>query len=159
VPVDSRSVAAAAEQSLERLFRLTAGRRMYARQSVAVGAVVSRAGYTLLRTLAEADDCTMTELARLCDMDAAAAGRQLTSLETEGLVSRSTDAGDGRVVRVGLTAEGRRTCERIIAVRTEHMAKVLAGWPEAERVALTELVDRLVEDLKATPFRPTPERP
>jgi len=39
----------AAEEALERLFRLTGGRKMYARQSAVVGVLVTRAGYVPLR--------------------------------------------------------------------------------------------------------------
>ncbi|MCU1375276.1 MAG: hypothetical protein JWO68_2562, partial [Actinomycetia bacterium] len=45
---------AAAEHALERLFRLTVNRKVHTRQSAAVGADVTRAGYAVLRSIHEA---------------------------------------------------------------------------------------------------------
>lgn len=143
-----------AERALERLFRLTVSRRMYSRQSAAVGAVVTRAGYAVLRSVEQAGELTMTELARECSMDPAAAGRQVRSLEEDGLVERRSGADDARVTVVRLTPEGRSVYGRIVEVRTAHLDEVLSGWSGEDRAALTALVDRLVDDLKAVPFRP-----
>lgn len=143
-----------AEQALERLFRLTVSRRMYSRQSAAVGAVVTRAGYAVLRSVDQAGELTMGELAQQCSMDPAAAGRQVRALEEDGLVERHSGADDARVTVVRLTPEGGEVYRRIVAVRTAHLAEVLSEWSSADRADLTRLVDRLVEDLKAVPFRP-----
>jgi hypothetical protein len=43
---------------------------------------------------------------------------------------------------------------RIVAVRTRHLSEVLSAWPSHDRAALARLVDRLVDDLRAVPFRP-----
>ena len=42
------------ERSLERLFRLTVNRAIHHRQTAAIGVEVTRAGYAILRTLADA---------------------------------------------------------------------------------------------------------
>lgn len=144
----------AAEEALERLFRLTVSRSMHTRQAAAVGAVVTRAGYALLRSLDEAGECTMGELARACSMDPGAAARQVKTLEDDGLVARAPSETDGRLSVVTLTDAGRTVYERIVAVRTAHLAEVLAGWSAADRTALAALVARLVDDLRHTPFRP-----
>lgn len=146
---------AAAERALERLFRLTVNRKVHTRQTAAVGVDVTRAGYAVLRTVDEIGEPTMGDIARQCSMDPAAAGRQVKALEDEGLVDRSTDEGDARVTVVRLTKSGRDVYRRIVAVRTAHMSEVLASWPATDRAALARLVDRLVDDLKAVPFRPT----
>jgi DNA-binding MarR family transcriptional regulator len=59
---------------------------------------------------------------------------------------------------VRLTPRGADVYRRIVAVRTAHMTEVLAGWPATDRAALARLVDRLVDDLKAVPFRPDANR-
>ena len=145
---------AAAERALERLFRLAMGRKVHTRQSAAVGAVVTRAGYAILRSLDEHGDLTMGELAHHASMDPAATGRQVKGLERDGLVTRSTASGDARSTIVRPTGAGRDVYRRIVAVRTEHMEEVRASWPPADRTALARLVDRLVDDLRAVPFRP-----
>jgi DNA-binding MarR family transcriptional regulator len=146
---------AAAERALERLFRLTVNRKVHTKQTAAVGVDVTRAGYAVLRTVEELGEATMGEIARQCSMDPAAAGRQVKALEDDGLVERNADDGDARVTVVRLTPAGRDVYRRIVAVRTAHMTEVLATWPAADRAALARLVDRLVDDLKAVPFRPT----
>ncbi len=149
----------AAERALERLFRLTVSRRAYSRQAKAVGAVVTRAGYALLRSVDDAGELTMGALARQCSMDPAAAARQVRSLEDDGYVTRTPDPADGRVSVVRLTDAGRAVYRRIVAVRHEQMTEVLADWPHDDRIALAALVDRLVDDLKAVPFRSHEETP
>jgi DNA-binding MarR family transcriptional regulator len=143
----------AVERSLEQLFRLTVNRRMHQRQTEAVGADVTRAGYAILRCLDDAGELSLGDLARDCSMDPGAASRQVRQLEEAGLVDRAgTD--DGRVVALRLTSRGRDVYRRIVAIRSSHMTEVLSDWPTAERAQLARLVDRLVDDLKATPFKP-----
>jgi DNA-binding MarR family transcriptional regulator len=144
----------AAEHALERLFRLTVSRKVHTRQSAAVGAVVTRAGYAVLRCVEEAGELSLGELARQCSMDPAAAGRQVKALEDDGFVERESGV-DARVTVVRLTPEGRDVYEKIVAVRTRHMSEVLSAWPSTDRQALARLVDRLVDDLRAVPFRPS----
>jgi DNA-binding MarR family transcriptional regulator len=151
--VSSGDDIAAAELALERLFRLTANRKMQPRQTAVVGAEVTRAGYAVLRSLADAGSLSLGELARECAMDPAAAGRQVRTLEAEGLVERSTDERDARVAVVSLTARGRTVHQRIVEFRTGYMTDVLADWPAADRRALADLVNRLVDDLRAVPIR------
>lgn len=147
---------AAAELALERLFRLTVNRKVHTRQTAAVGADVTRAGYAVLRSLEQAGDLSLGALARECSMDPAAAGRQVRALEEDGFVERRAVDGDGRVTVVGLTEQGRDVYRRIVAVRTAHMSDVLSSWPSRDRATLARLVDRLVDDLKSVPFRPDP---
>ena len=144
---------AAAEHALERLFRLTVNRSVHTRQTAAVGADVTRAGYAVLRCVEEAGERSLGELARECSMDPAAAGRQVKALEDDGFVVRAP-GDDGRVTVVRLTPEGRDVYRRIVEIRTRHMSDVLSAWPGADRAALARLVDRLVDDLKSVPFRP-----
>ena len=143
----------AVERSLEQLFRLTVNRRMHQRQTEAVGADVTRAGYAILRCLDDAGELSLGDLARECSMDPGAASRQVRQLEEAGLVDRGgTD--DGRVVALRLTNRGRDVYRRIVAIRNAHMGEVLARWTATDRAQLSQLVDRLVGDLKTTSFQP-----
>lgn len=145
---------AAAEQALERLFRLTVNRKVHTRQTAAVGSDVTRAGYAVLRCIDQAGELTLGHVARECSMDPAAAGRQVRALEEEGFVVRTPGEGDGRVTVVRLTDRGRDVYRRIVDVRTTHMNEVLSSWSKTDRATLARLVDRLVDDLKSIPFRP-----
>jgi DNA-binding MarR family transcriptional regulator len=141
----------ALERALEGLFRLGANRRFEARQSAVVGAVVTRAGYAVLRSLSDLGPSSQRLVADACAMDGATASRQVMALVEEGLVQRRTADGDGRSVELSLTDHGREVYERIVRYRLGHLANVLADWPEAERAVLARLVGRFTEDLGSTP--------
>lgn len=140
------------ERSLERLFRLSMGRRVLSRQTDAVGAAVSRAGYAVLRMLHDESPLTMGALAGRCHMDPAVAARQVATLERAGLVHRGTHDGDGRRRMIEPTERGSEVYGRIVEMRTEFMSRVLTDWSATDRSRLVELVDRLVDDLQRQPF-------
>ena len=86
----------------------------------------------------------------------AAVSRQVRVLEEAGLVCRSADPDDGRVVRLDLTPDGRVTAERLHHIGARHLEQALATWSEDERARLATALTRLVDDLVATPLpRPT----
>jgi DNA-binding MarR family transcriptional regulator len=143
---------AAAERALERLFRLTMNRKVHTRQTIAVGADVTRGGYAVLRCLDEEGRLTMSEVARACSMDVAAASRQVKVLEADGFVERFPAPDDGRATVLRLTRTGRSVYRRIVAVREAYLEDVLSRWSAADRATLTDLVDRLVDDLKDVRF-------
>src|SRR4051794_37532656 len=125
-----------AEQALERLFRLTMNRRVHTRQSTAVGADVTRAGYAVLRYVNDAGAPSLGEIAHECSMDAAAAGRQVKVLEADGYVERYATTDDGRVTEVRLTRAGRDVYRRIVEIRRAYMGEVLADWSAADQATL-----------------------
>ncbi len=149
----SAPVVSEAERSLERLFRLTVNRAIHHRQTAAIGVDVTRAGYAILRTLAEGGDLPMGQLAKRSSMDPAAANRQVRVLEDAELVERVTDPDDARLAVARLTTKGRRTHDRIVALRVEQMTDVLDSWSERDCAELVRLIDRLVADLRSTPLR------
>jgi DNA-binding MarR family transcriptional regulator len=151
--VPSNQNFASVEQALERLYRLTSSRKANSRQAAAVGTVVARAGYNVLRCVHDARHVSLGEIAQHLSMDPAAAGRQVRSLEQDGLVVRSTDKTDARVTNVALTPRGREVYRRIVTVRTGHLRDVLSAWSPDDCVALATLLDRLVDDLRSVPFR------
>jgi DNA-binding MarR family transcriptional regulator len=149
---------AATERALERLFRLTMNRKVHTRQTAAVGADVTRAGYAVLRCLEEQGPLPLSEVARATAMDTAAASRQVKTLEADGFVQRDVAPDDGRVSVLQLTRAGRAVYRRIVSVREAYMSEVLARWSAADRQALTTLVDRLVDDLSNVRFAPSGRR-
>lgn len=137
----------ALERALEGLFRLGANRRFEARQAAAVGAVVTRAGYAVLRSLCDHGTQSVRELADAAAMDAATASRQLVQLVDAGLVRRTAAAGDARSIDLSLTPRGRAVYEGIVRYRLAYLADVIAGWSKQDRAVLAGLVERLVADL------------
>lgn len=148
------TVDAELERALESLFRLGANRRFNLRQTLSVGAAVTRAGYAALRSLHDHGTLSVRRLADACAMDAATASRQLMQLVEEGLVVRRSANGDARQVELSLTPRGREVYERIVDYRLDQLTSVLDAWPEEDRAALTVLVTRLVQDLARLPRPP-----
>ncbi len=140
------------ERALEGLFRLGANRRFESRQTAAVGAVVTRAGYAALRALADHGTLNLRQLAAACAMDAAAASRQVVALVDEGLVARSATDGDARSVDLTLTDHGREVYDRIARYRLGHLTGVLHDWTAADKATLADLVARLAAALADQPL-------
>jgi DNA-binding MarR family transcriptional regulator len=69
------------------------------------------------------------------------------ALEEAGLVRRTADPGDARVVRVEATAKGRRTLEQARARRLEILAAVLAELSPAERRTVERAAGTLLDAL------------
>lgn len=74
--------------------------------------------------------------------------RLVASLESAGLVARETDGADRRVVRLRITAEGRRNLQRIRTLKNAYLTRRLAALDPAEMVLLEDLT-RLLEHLVA----------
>jgi DNA-binding MarR family transcriptional regulator len=158
-PETASNVDAELERALEGLFRLGANRRFNLRQTISVGAAVTRAGYAALRSLHDHGTLSVRRLADACAMDAATASRQLMPLVDEGLVERRSRDGDARQVELSLTPRGREVYERIVEYRLDQLTGVLEAWPADDRAALTGLVTRLVRDLAQLPRAPGSTQP
>lgn len=141
------------QQALERLLRLSASRRVQAKQAAAAGVTLSQPAIVVLRRIDESGRASLGELARLAEMDAAATGRQVRALEAAGYVSRRASPADGRVTIVELTPRGASVLSRIAAVLEGHMVDVLDGWSPSDRHRLAVLLTRLVEDLRSVNYR------
>jgi DNA-binding MarR family transcriptional regulator len=92
---------------------------------------------------------TLGELAAIEQVQPPTVTRLVTSLERAGLVARETDDVDRRVVRVRVTAEGRRSLHRIRTLKNAFLTRRLAALDPAEQElaeALTSLLEHLVAD-------------
>ena len=119
------------------------------RYVAAAGIPVERAGYNVLRAVDEAGSLRLTTLARHLGLDASTVSRHVRALERVGLVSRSSDATDGRVTTVELTPAGHDALERLRGVRHRLFDEVLSSWSVDDRAALAPLLARLAHDLVA----------
>ena len=106
-------------------------------QASALGSV-NRLGTPTLGELAVAEQVQPPTMTRL-----------VAAMEGAGLVARLADADDGRVCRVRLTGEGRRTLEHIRTLKNAFLARRFAELEPSDRAALAELtalLERLVVD-------------
>jgi DNA-binding MarR family transcriptional regulator len=142
------------EHALQQLLRLNASRKVHNRQAAAAGIVISQPGLQLLRRIQEDEGLQIGELARLIDMDPAAAGRQLAQLVEDGLVTREKASDDGRAVVVRITPRGAEVRRSLSVVGERHMSDVLSGWSATDRRHLAELLPRLVDGLRSVSYRP-----
>ena len=107
---------------------------------------LSPAQASALGTVNRRDGLTLGEVAAAEQVQPPTATRLVSSLEGAGLVARVNDDVDGRVVRVKISAEGRRALERIRMLKNAYLRRRLAALDPAER-ELTETLTSLLEHL------------
>ena len=69
--------------------------------------------------------------------------KMVVGLEAAGLVRRREDDADGRIVRVELTAEGRRALQRSRSLRTAYLVRRLHALSDDDRARLGDVVTLL----------------
>src|SRR5689334_13776425 len=153
---DSGAGGQALAAGVERTAAAGAGRAVAAGAERALAAGIS-AGVErligLVRSLSPADGLSLTAAATLATLERSEP-RRLTALAVQegvtqpamtqligrlqeaGLVRREADPGDGRVVQVRLTDQGRDTLARRRAVRAERLAVILDRISAEDRAAL-----------------------
>jgi MarR family 2-MHQ and catechol resistance regulon transcriptional repressor len=112
---------------------------------------LSTTQYNLLRRLGDhnGEGLTISELARLLLCTRGNITRLVQRLEQQGLVTRSGDENDQRLVRVTLTPEGRA---RLTEAQAQHLASLQRrlAWLNLEtRQTLLTLTEELVTSLTA----------
>lgn len=98
----------------------------------------------LLRILSEVGEARAGELARLLGIKAPATSSLLESLEAEGLVLRSRDAGDRRVTIISITDGGARALRDAMAPRRELARRLLSSLPTEDVATLMRIERSLV---------------
>jgi DNA-binding MarR family transcriptional regulator len=154
--VATRTDITALADAMRQLQRLGASRRVQAALSDATGVDLPQQALQVLSAL----DGTMAvvELARAAHMDVGAVSRQLRLLEDDGYVKKSASPDNGSIVLVRATARGKTVARRVFDVRHRHLERALEDWPDADRRTLAALLQRLVDDLQATPYTGTRSR-
>jgi DNA-binding MarR family transcriptional regulator len=136
------------ESALHSLLRSLKQTKLHEYLLTKAGVDVDRAGTALLYVLYTEGTCLrVTDLAEQLQIEAPAVTRKAQQLEQSGLVSRAPDPNDGRATLLRLTVRGRRTINRILAVRRDWLTALLADWPEASRVECARLLGRLTNNI------------
>jgi DNA-binding MarR family transcriptional regulator len=148
-PADDALVAVGA--SLKTL--LGASRRLRGRETHRPGQL-SFAQYSLLFSLADVDELSSRELARLADITPATVTQMLDGLEGAGLVARRRAEHDRRVVLTALTEAGAAVVAERRAQIEPRWRAALAGLGDDELRAAAATMDRIAaffEDLQQAP--------
>lgn len=85
----------------------------------------------------------LAELTELEGLNPTMVSRVVSKLDAENLVRRRPDPADQRAIQLEATEEGRLTHQRIIAARTETVAKIVDELPPATGAALVEALPAL----------------
>ena len=108
---------------------------------------ISAARLSALSVVGFGGPCTLGELAAAEQVTPPTMTRIVAALVAAGLVTRTADAEDRRVVRIAATAKGRRLLERGRTRRTALLARQLRTLDDADRVTLaraTAILERLL---------------
>ena len=94
-----------------------------------------------------AEPLTMGELSSELNVPMSSATRIVDGLVRAGMAERVNDANDRRVVRVGMSTDGRELYEMGMAYNKERIAKLLKDFTEEEQAQLLKLMTKLFDAL------------
>jgi DNA-binding MarR family transcriptional regulator len=95
------------------------------------------------------DQLSLGELAQQLGLDKSTLSRTIDGLVNIGLVQRAPDPDDRRSIRLSLTGQGRRTCDRINTENDAHFSRVLSRIDIQRRQKVVEGFDALVTAMTA----------
>jgi DNA-binding MarR family transcriptional regulator len=102
-----------------------------------------RADASVLKVLSKDGEQRCGEIAVKLGVDASVVSRQLTALESDGLVSRRPDPADARVSLVALSAAGAQRLKNLYANYTQHLRAALADWDDEQMATAAEAISRV----------------
>ncbi|MEM5327786.1 MarR family transcriptional regulator [Paraburkholderia sp. JHI2823] len=100
----------------------------------------------ILLSLEQGVATTPFELSKLLGIDTGLMTRMLDKLETKGLLARSRDADDRRVVNLNLTAKGLETAAQIPEIAPHVLNARLRKFTKAEFAELNRLLRKFTDD-------------
>lgn len=100
--------------------------------------------WRVLASLVGGEGETVTGLAEICLLQQPTMTKLLDRMVRDGLVSRSQDQRDRRVVRVALTPHGEAVVQELLDAARRHEAEVIARQPQAEAAAFKDLLRSII---------------
>jgi DNA-binding MarR family transcriptional regulator len=89
----------------------------------------------------------MKDLARLTAIDRTTLTRAVDQLVEQGLVERSTPAGDRRKVQMCLSAEGEAFYREASKLNTEFNRRALSGISQRQQVETLQVLNRVIRNI------------
>lgn len=105
----------------------------------------------LLQALHDNETMTMGALADFMRVRPPTASKAVVRLSVQGLVERADGAGDGRVVRVRLTEEGRVRAIELASLWHAAERKLLDGFDQRDRKKMRKLLRRAADNFAGAP--------
>ncbi len=115
---------------------------------------LERAAYRLLTHIVEEGPVRLSALAERACVDSSTVSRQISHLETQGLVARQPDPADGRAFLLAATPDGARLFTQTREARSRFLRDVMASWPAADRKELGRLLTQFNDGVE----QPLPAR-
>jgi len=109
---------------------------------------ISPPKYFVLHVLAGEDGLSQGEIGRLYGVDPSRVTRLAKQLEGEGLIERTRDPTDNRVVRMSLTPEGERAFQMATDRSEVFRSRVRRALNEEEHEELRRLLGKLTEAME-----------
>jgi DNA-binding MarR family transcriptional regulator len=107
------------------------------------GVSLDTALFPLLVRVSMQRNITIGDLADQVGRDYSTVSRQITRLQTLGLVHSELSETDRRQRLLSVTAAGRNTLKKIDRARNSVMSETLEGWSQAEIAELARMTTRL----------------
>jgi DNA-binding MarR family transcriptional regulator len=101
--------------------------------------------WRVLASLTGSKGETVTGLAEVCLLQQPTMTKLLDRMVRDGLVARSQDARDRRVVRVALTQKGEALAEELVHAARQHETTVVARFPEMGSAELKAVLRSVLE--------------
>lgn len=109
--------------------------------------------YRVLRTLAQREFVSPTEISRCCGHDAGALTRMLDRLQEKGYLRRVPRTDDRRAVDVTLTEAGRAVWREIQACGSALSSDALSDLSDTEQQQLFEMLKKVRVTLDQRPYK------
>ncbi len=100
--------------------------------------------WRVLASLVGGNGETVTGLAEVCLLQQPTMTKLLDRMVRDGLVHRTQDTRDRRVVRISLTQRGEAIVNELVAAAKRHESEVMARYPEAEATEIKALLRRMI---------------
>jgi DNA-binding MarR family transcriptional regulator len=106
------------------------------------GARLTRATFDVLAVINRQGTIRVSRLAERLEVDQSTVSRQIRPLEELGLIVRSEDPDDRRVVWLTVTDAGREVIQRVKKMVHDNVEAALATWSPDDRELLGTLLER-----------------
>jgi DNA-binding MarR family transcriptional regulator len=109
---------------------------------------VGKESYWLLNRVEELGPMRASDLAAALNLDASTISRQTHRLVDARLIERTVDPVDGRACLLAVSDRGRQALAEVVSFRRQQLAELLREWSDPDRSLVTNLLDRLADDLQ-----------